>query len=127
MSPTLLGQVFGLLASAWEEEVLEQEVADAERWLSDPAARTYFWNVLREGLSLGGVRPERLLLERLSQLKMVVLGARGKNDQVLYFNNVKKIRARLPDARYVICADSGHMLPYEVAGPFSRNLIECLK
>jgi len=126
LRPFALRQVFYLLASHWEEEILEQELRDAERWLSDPAGRVYFWNVLRAGLRLRGVRPERLLLERLPELKMPVLVAWGKADQLLPYSNVDKIRARLPDARYVVYEKAGHMLPYEVAEDFNRDLISFL-
>jgi pimeloyl-ACP methyl ester carboxylesterase len=127
LRPFALRQVFQLLASSWEEEILEQELRDAERWLSDPVARTYFWNVLRAGLRLRGVRPERLLLERLPELAMPVLVAWGKNDQVVYFSNVAKIRARLPKAEFVAYEKAGHMLPYEVAKKFNRDLIKFLQ
>jgi len=29
--------VFGLLAGSWDDEILQSELRDAERWLSDPA------------------------------------------------------------------------------------------
>ena len=127
LRPFALRQVFGLLANSWDDEVLEDEIKDAERWLSDPGARVYFWNVLNAGLRLRGVRPERLLLERLPELKMPVLVAWGKKDQVLHFSNVEKIRARLPKARYLVYKEAGHMLPYEVAGQFNRALIAFLR
>jgi monooxygenase len=126
LRPFALRQVFALLASSWDEEILEQELRDAERWLSDPAARIYFWAVLRAGLRLRGVRPERLLLERLPELKMPVMVAWGKDDQVVYFSNVAKIRSRLPNARYAVYARAGHMLPYEVARQFNRDLVDFL-
>jgi pimeloyl-ACP methyl ester carboxylesterase len=125
--PFALRQVFGLIASSWDEEVLAQELRDAERWLNDPAARLYFWNVLRAGLRLRGVRPERLLLDRLPELRMPVLVAWGKQDQLLPFSNVEKIRAKLPNAGYEIYEKAGHMLPYEVAEPFSSALIDFLR
>jgi pimeloyl-ACP methyl ester carboxylesterase len=125
--PFALRQVFGLIASSWDEEVLEQELRDAERWLSDPAARRYFWNVLRAGLRLRGVRPERLLLDRLPELRMPVLVAWGKQDQLLPFSNVEKIRPKLPRARYEVYEKAGHMLPYEVAEQFSSALIDFLR
>jgi pimeloyl-ACP methyl ester carboxylesterase len=127
LRPFALRQVFYLLASRWDEEILEQELRDAERWLSDPAARIYFWNVLRAGLRLRGVRPERLLLERLPELPMPVLVAWGKDDQIVHFSNVEKIRSRLPDARYAVYEKAGHMLPYEVAEQFNRDLINFLQ
>ena len=127
LRPFALRQVFSLLASSWDEEILEDELQDADRWLSNPEARVYFWNVLNAGLRLRGVRPERLLLDRLPELKMPVLVAWGKKDQVLYFSNVEKIRARLPKARYLVYKDAGHMLPYEVAGQFNRALIDFLQ
>ena len=127
LRPIALRQVFYLLANKWDEEILEQELRDAERWLSDPAARIYFWNVLRAGLRLRGVRPERLLLERLTELQMPILVAWGKDDQVLQFSNVGKIRSRLPQAHYAVYEKAGHMLPYEVAGKFNRDLINFLQ
>ncbi len=125
--PFALRRVFGLIASSWDEDVLEQELREAERWLNDPAARLYFWNVLRAVLRLRGVRPERLLLERLPELRMPVLVAWGKEDQLLPFGNVEKIRARLPQARYVLYEKAGHMLPYEVAEQFASALIDFLR
>jgi len=125
--PFALRQVFGLIASSWDEEVLEQELRDAERWLNDEAARRYFWNVLRAGLRFRGVRPERLLLDRLPELRMPVLVAWGRQDQLLPFSNVEKIRARLPDARYELYEKAGHMLPYEVAQQFNSALIDFLR
>jgi len=124
--PFALRQVFGLIASSWDEEVLEQELRDAERWLNDEAARRYFWNVLRAGLRFRGVRPERLLLDRLPELRMPVLVAWGRQDQLLPFSNVEKIRSKLPDARYELYEKAGHMLPYEVAERFSTALIDFL-
>ncbi len=125
--PFALRQVFGLIASSWDEQVLEQELRDAGRWLSDPAQRLYFWNVLRAGLRVRGVRPERLLLERLPELKMPVLVAWGKEDQLLPVSNVERIRSRLPEARYELFEKAGHMLPYEVADQFSSALIDFLR
>ena len=125
--PFALRQVFGLIASSWDEQVLEQELRDAERWLSDPAARLYFWRVLRAGLAVRGVRPERLLLGRLPDLQMPILVAWGRKDQLLPFSNVEKIRARLPDARYELYEKAGHMLPYEVAQQFNSALIDFLR
>jgi pimeloyl-ACP methyl ester carboxylesterase len=125
--PFALRQVFGLIASSWDEQVLGQELRDAERWLSDPAARLYFWRVLRAGLALRGVRPERLLLGRLPELKMPILVAWGRKDQLLPFSNVEKIRARLPNARFELYDKAGHMLPYEVADQFNSTLIDFLR
>jgi pimeloyl-ACP methyl ester carboxylesterase len=107
--------VLGLIASSWDEEVHEQELRDAERWLNDEAARCYFWNVLRAGLRMRGVRPEKLLLDRPPELRMPVLVARGRQDQLLPFGNVEKIRSRLPQACYLVHEKAGHMLPNEVA------------
>jgi pimeloyl-ACP methyl ester carboxylesterase len=73
------------------------------------------------------VRPERLVLDRLPELQMPVLVAWGKDDQVLYFSNVEKIRSRLPHARYAVYEKAGHMLPYEVAAQFNRDLIDFLR
>jgi pimeloyl-ACP methyl ester carboxylesterase len=126
LRPVALRQVFGLFASSWDGEVLEREIADAERWLADPAARHYFWNVLRAGLRFRGVRPERLLLERLQDLRMPVLFAWGRRDQILPISNLEKIRSRLPNARYEVYADAGHMLPYEVAERFNSDLVDFL-
>jgi pimeloyl-ACP methyl ester carboxylesterase len=122
LRPFALRQVFGLIAGSWEDEVLELELADAERWLGDPVARDYFWNVLRAGVRLRGVRPEWLLLERLSELGMPVLVAWGKRDLLLPFSNLDKIRRRLPQARYEVYEAAGHMLPYEVAEEFNAAL-----
>ena len=74
-----------------------------------------------------GVRPERLLLDRLPELTMPVLVAWGKSDQLLPVSNVEKIRARLPQARYELYQKAGHMLPYEVADEFSSALIDFLR
>ena len=73
------------------------------------------------------MRPERLLLDRLAELEMSVLVAWGKEDQLLPFSNVKKIRARLPGARYAVYEKAGHMLPYEVAERFSDDLVDFLR
>lgn len=125
--PFALRQVFGLIASSWDEQVLEQELRDAERWLGDPAARLYFWNVLRAGLRIRGVRPERLLLDRLPELNLPILVAWGRQDQLVPFSNVEKVRSRLPNARYELYDKAGHMLPYEVADKFSSALIDFLR
>jgi pimeloyl-ACP methyl ester carboxylesterase len=126
LRPLALRQVFGLLAGSWDDEILQSELRDAERWLSDPAAREYFWNVLRLGVALRGMKPEWLLLERLRDLKMPVMVAWGRKDRLLPFSNVEKIRSRLPDARYELYDNAGHMLPYEVAEPFNSALIDFL-
>jgi pimeloyl-ACP methyl ester carboxylesterase len=126
LRPVALRQVFGLFAGSWEAELLDQEVAEAERWLSDPSARRYFWNVLRAGLRLRGVRPELLLLDRLPELHMPVMFAWGERDQILPVGNLDKIRARLPGARYEVYEGAGHMLPYEVAEQFNRDLVDFL-
>ena len=126
LRPIALRQVFGLFAASWDDELLEQEVADAERWLADPAARHYFWNVLRAGLRLRGVRPERLLLERLPELRMPVFIAWGGRDQILPLSNLDKVRERLPEARTRVYPDSGHMLPYEAAEAFNADLVQFL-
>jgi pimeloyl-ACP methyl ester carboxylesterase len=126
LRPLALRQVFGLFAASWDDDVLEQEITDAERWLADPVARHYFWNVLRTGLRLRGVRPEWLLLERLQDLRMPVLFAWGRRDQILPISNLEKIRARLPDARYHVYPEAGHMLPYEAAERFNADLVDFL-
>jgi pimeloyl-ACP methyl ester carboxylesterase len=127
LRPLALRQVFGLLAGSWDEEVLEQEVKDATRWLSDPEARVYFWNVLRLGLRARGVKPEYLLLERLRELKMPVLVAWGEKDLILPVSNVDKIRQVLPDARYEIFPEAGHMITYEAPERFNAALIDFLR
>lgn len=126
LRPLALRRVFGLFASSWDGELLAQEVADAERWLADPAGRDYFWNVLRAALRLRGVRPQRLLLERLADLRMPVLVAWGRRDQILPISNLEKIRARLPRARYEVYPEAGHMLPYEAADEFNADLVDFL-
>ena len=127
LRPVALRQVFSLLAGSWDEEVLEQELKDAQRWLSDPAARVYFWNVLRMGLRVRGVKPEYLLLERLRALAMPVLVAWGGKDQILHVSNVEKIRKVLPNARYEIFPEAGHMITYEEPARFNRTLIDFLR
>jgi pimeloyl-ACP methyl ester carboxylesterase len=127
LRPLALRQVFGLFAAEWADDLLAQEVADAERWLADPAARRYFWNVLRTGLRLRGVRPEWLLLERLKDLPMPVMFAWGRRDMILPISNVDKIRARLPEARYEVYPEAGHMLPYEAAEKLNADLIDFLR
>ena len=107
--------------------MLEQELKDAQRWLSDPAARVYFWNVLRMGLRVRGVKPEYLLLERLRALAMPVLVAWGGKDQILHVSNVEKIRKVLPNARYEIFPEAGHMITYEEPARFNRTLIDFLR
>jgi pimeloyl-ACP methyl ester carboxylesterase len=72
------------------------------------------------------VRPERLLLDRLPELKMPVLVAWGKKDQIVPISNLAKIRSRLPDARYLVYDKAGHMLPYEVARRFNKALVDFL-
>lgn len=124
--PLALRQVFGLFAASWDDDLLAEEIADAERWLADPAARHYFWNVLRAGLRLRGVRPERLLLDRLPDLSMPALVVWGRRDQILPISNLEKIRARLPDARYEVYPKAGHMLPYEAAEKFNQDLVDFL-
>ena len=126
LRPVALRQVFGLFATSWDDDLLESEVADAERWLADPVARRYFWNVLRTGLRLRGVRPEWLLLERLNELQMPVMFAWGRRDMILPVSNLEKIRARLPRARCEVYPEAGHMLPYEAAEKFSADLIDFL-
>ncbi|HVD01321.1 MAG TPA: alpha/beta fold hydrolase, partial [Candidatus Dormibacteraeota bacterium] len=126
LRPLALRRVFRLFASSWDEELLAQEVADAERWLADPAGRDYFWKVLRAALRLRGVRPQRLLLERLADLRMPVLFAWGRRDQILPITNLEKIRARLPRARYEVYPKAGHMLPYEAADEFNADLVDFL-
>jgi pimeloyl-ACP methyl ester carboxylesterase len=126
LRPLALRQVLGLFASSWDDQVLEQEVADAERWLADPVARRYFWNVLRTGLRLRGVRPEWLLLERLKDLRMPVMFAWGRRDMILPVSNLDKIRARLPQSRYEVYPEAGHMLPYEAAEKFNADLVDFL-
>ena len=127
LRPLALRQVFGLFAASWEDEVLEAEIADAERWLADPEARRYFWNVLRATLRLRGVRPERLLLERLPDLRVPVEFFWGRRDQILPISNLEKVRSRLPDARVRVYDEAGHMVPYEAAERFDRDLVEFLK
>jgi pimeloyl-ACP methyl ester carboxylesterase len=126
LRPVALRQVFSLFAASWDGDILEGEIADAERWLADPAARHYFWNVLRAGLRFRGVRPERLLLERLQDLRMPVFFAWGKRDQILPISNLEKIRSRLPGARCEVYEGAGHMLPYEVAERFNADLTDFL-
>ena len=127
LRPLALRQVFGLLAGSWDEEVLEQELKDAQRWLSDPAARVYFWNVLRMGLRVRGVKPDYLLLERLRKLKMPVMVAWGQKDQILPGSNVEKIRKVLPNARYELFPSAGHMITYEEPERFNTALIDFLR
>jgi len=127
LRPLALRQVFGMLAGSWDEEVLEQELKDAQRWLADPAARVYFWNVLRMGLRVRGVKPEFLLLERLRDLKMPVLVAWGEKDQILPVGNVERIRKVLPQARYEIFPEAGHMITYEEPERFNSALIGFLR
>jgi pimeloyl-ACP methyl ester carboxylesterase len=127
LRPVALRQVFSLLAGSWDEKVLEQELKDATRWLSDPAARVYFWNVLRMGLRVRGVKPDYLLLKRLRELRMPALVAWGAKDQILPISNVEKIRAVLPDARYELYPDAGHMITYEEPERFNSALIDFLK
>lgn len=126
LRPLALRQVFRLFASSWDDDLLDNEVADAERWLADPAARHYFWNVLRAGVRLRGMRPERLLLERLQDLRMPVMFAWGGRDQILPISNLEKIRTRLPDARFEVYPEAGHMLPYEAAERFNADLVDFL-
>lgn len=126
LRPIALRQVFGLFAANLDDELLEEEVAEAGRWLADPAARHHFWNVLRTGLRLRGVRPEWLLLERLKDLRMPVLFAWGARDQILPISNLEKIRTRLPQARFEVYPGAGHLLPYEAAEEFNRDLVDFL-
>ena len=126
LRPIALRQVFGLFAANLDDELLEEEVAEAGRWLADPAARHYFWNVLRTGLRLRGVRPEWLLLERLKDLRMPVMVAWGARDQILPISNLEKVRTRLPRARFEVYPEAGHLLPYEAAEKFNRDLVDFL-
>ena len=58
---------------------------------------------------------------------MPVLVAWGKDDAIVHFTNVEKIRSHLPRARYAVYEKAGHMLPYEVADQFSRDLVDLLR
>ena len=127
LRPLALRQAFSLFAGSWEPAVLEQELADAQRWLSDEKARVYFWNVLRQALRIRGIKPEYLILSRLAELKPPALIAWGKKDWVLPFSNVEKIRAHLPGARYETFEDAGHMIPFDEPERFNRVLIEFLR
>ncbi len=127
LRPVALRQVFALMATEWDEAVLEEELRDAQRWMSDPAARVYFWELLRSALRLRGVRPEHLILARLPELRSPVMVAWGRRDQVLPFSNVEKIKRMLPDARYEIYEKAGHMITYEESERFNATMIDFLQ
>jgi pimeloyl-ACP methyl ester carboxylesterase len=79
------------------------------------------------GLRVRGVKPDYLLLERLGELKMPVMVAWGQKDQILPDSNVEKIRKVLPNARYELFPNAGHMITYEEPERFNAALIDFLR
>ena len=98
-------------------------LSELHRVQSLPGSRQAALRSIRSGVNLGGLRKERLILDRLSRLEVPVLTVWGENDRVLPVEHAAAVRRALPFSQVVIYPECGHWPQMEKAAEFNRLVI----
>lgn len=89
-----------------------------------PGSRRAALRSIRSGVNLGGLRKERLILDRLPRLEVPVLTVWGENDRVLPVEHAAAVRSALPSSQVVIYPECGHWPQMEKPAEFNRLLVQ---
>lgn len=101
----------------------DEFLSELRRVQALPGSRQAALRSIRSGVNLGGLRKERLILDRLPWLEAPVLTVWGENDRVLPVEHASAVRAVLPSSRVVIYPECGHWPQMERAAEFNRLVI----
>ena len=102
----------------------DEFLSELRRVQALPGSRRAALRSIRSGVNLGGLRKERLILDRLPRLEAPVLTVWGENDRVLPVEHASAVRSALPSSRVVIYPECGHWPQMERAAEFNQLVIQ---
>ena len=140
LSSLWIAQLFARIApTAYLRESLAWCFSDASRceeWMyrdvvryARAGAAVEFARVLRQGLTLRGLRPEirDAWDDRVRGLTLPTLVIWGRQDSVVPFADLSDVTARIPHASVVAIDRAGHLVQLERPEEFNRALLAFLK
>ena len=89
-------------------------------------ARRTALRAIRSSIDLFGQKPERLILNRLNDLKAPLMTIWGEQDQIIPVSHAQALREILPDSLVYTIPECGHWPQMEHAERFNGLLIQFL-
>jgi pimeloyl-ACP methyl ester carboxylesterase len=93
---------------------------------SQPEVKKTLLRILQHNVGLRGPRPEAILIEKLSQLKVPTLFVHGAQDRVFPLKQVRDAFSMAPNSRVKIFDQCGHCPHIEKAIEFNEVVLEFL-
>ncbi|RKY01038.1 alpha/beta hydrolase [Candidatus Poribacteria bacterium] len=117
-----------LAGSFYDPKFLTDDwVEEAYRISKLPGSEYPFLSVIRNGVGLGGIKREYVLLDRLHELRMPVLIVWGENDRVIPVRYAYAAYYRIRDAELVVFPKCGHAPQIEKYPDFNRVVLRFLR
>ena len=111
----------------YNSPVLPRDIVDAILAnSSQPGVKETLFRILQNNVGLKGPRPETILIEKLSQLKVPTLFVHGANDRVFPLKDVREAFSMAPHARIKVFGECGHCPHIEKAVEFNDIVMEFL-
>ena len=100
----------------------DEVFSELDRVRSLPGSRQATLRSIRSSINYWGLREQRFILDRLSQLTMPVLTVWGENDLILPVEHASSVRDALPSSLVKIIPECGHWPHMEKADEFNQLL-----
>ena len=100
----------------------DEVFSELDRVRSLPGSRQATLRSIRSSINYWGLREQRFILDRLSQLTMPVLTVWGENDLILPVEHASSVREALPSSLVKIIPECGHWPHMEKADEFNQLL-----
>ncbi|MBI4203271.1 MAG: alpha/beta fold hydrolase [Chloroflexi bacterium] len=100
---------------------------EIHRMASVPGVQRAAISILRQGVNLGGLRPDLVQLDGLHGFNRPVLVVWGQQDAVIPVSHAYRARAASPTAGVHILPGCGHLPQIEKAQEFNRLLLDFLE
>ena len=105
---------------------LDQVWPEIQRTNGRSGARRTALRAIRSSIDLFGQKPERLILNRLNDLKAPLMTIWGEQDQIIPVSHAQALREILPDSLVYTIPECGHWPQMEHAERFNGLLIQFL-
>lgn len=100
----------------------DEVFSELDRVRSLPGSRQATLRSIRSSINYWGLREQRFILDRLSQLTMPILTVWGENDLILPVEHASSVRDALPSSLVKIIPECGHWPHMEKADEFNQLL-----
>ena len=102
--------------------IADEVFSELDRVRSLPGSQRALLRSIRSSINYAGLREQRFILDRLTQLEMPVLTIWGENDLILPVEHASSVRNALPSSLVKTIPECGHWPQMEKAAEFNQLL-----